>query len=202
MKKLLLSIALVACVVTEAKSQKILLVSGDPTVLKGQTEVNLVYDYSALEVGKFPSEQSYKDKKVAEYNKKEAGRGDKWVESWERDKTVRYPEKFEELINKGLSGNGIHFAQNNEAAKYTLIVKTKFIEPGYNVGISSMPAAANFEYMIVEKDKPTNFLAHFSHKGVPGAQAFGMDFDTGTRISESYAKGGKMLAAFIAKKLK
>jgi hypothetical protein len=41
-----------------------------------------------------------------------------------------------------------------------------------------------------------------SHKLVPGAQAMGFDYDTGTRIAESYAKGGKMLAGFITKSTK
>jgi hypothetical protein len=202
MKKIITTLALSFVCVASVCAQKILVLSGEIASLKGQTEFNVVYDYSALEVGDYPSEKAYKDKKIAEYNKKEAGRGDKWSESWERDKAVRYPEKFEALINKGLSAKGMHFSQNNDAAKYTLIVKTKFIEPGFNVGVASKPSAVSFEYIFVEKDNPSTVVLTMSQKFVPGAQAMGFDYDTGTRISESYAKAGKMLAASINKALK
>ncbi len=41
-----------------------------------------------------------------------------------------------------------------------------------------------------------------TQKFVPGSQAMGFDYDTGTRIAEAYAKGAKMLAGFISKKIK
>lgn len=183
-------------------AQKIMVTEGSWSVLKGQKNVNIEYDYSAMEVGDFASEEDYKNKKVKEYNAKEKGKGDKWEQSWERDKTVRYPEKFEELINKGMAANGIKFAQNSDDATYTLIVKTKFIEPGFNVGVASKPAAVSFEYIIVETADKSTFVVKASQKFVPGANAMGMDFDTGGRIAESYAKGGKMLAADMKKAMK
>lgn len=197
-----LTLAVVLFVGTVGFSQKIMVSEGGWAVLKGQKKVNIEYDYSSMEVGDYSSEADYKKKKIKEYNEKEKGKGDKWEQSWERDKTVRYPEKFEELINKGMASNGITFAQNTTDAKYTLIVKTKFIEPGFNVGVMSKPAAVSFEYIIVETADKSAIVTKASQKFVPGAQAMGMDFDTGTRISESYAKGGKMLAAEMKKAMK
>jgi hypothetical protein len=179
--------------------QKVMLTEGDLSALKGETSMKIEYDYSSMEVGDFNDEGSYTKKKVEEYNAKEAGKGDKWLVSWERDKTVRYPEKFEELINK--SGT-IKYSQDAEGTKYTLIVKTRFIEPGFNAGVMKRPAAVSFEYIIVETGNASNVVARMSHKLVPGAQAMGFDYDTGTRIAESYAKGGKMLAGFITKSTK
>ena len=202
MKKLVCLIGLVFGFSALSNAQKIMLLEGDLGFLKNVTELNVVYDFSALEVGDYPSEKSYKDKRIKELNDKEAGRGDKWSESWERDKEVRFPEKFEELLEKGLAKNNVKASRNNEGATYTLIVKTKFIEPGFNVGVMSKAAAVSFEYIFVDKNDETKVLARLSQKMVPGAQAMGMDFDTGTRIAESYAKGGKMLAAFIIKSLK
>lgn len=202
MKKINLLLFLTIGIISSAFSQKVMLIEGDLSSLKGIKELNIIYDYSNLEVGDFPSEQAYKDKRIKELNEKEAGRGDKWEESWERDKTVRYPEKFEALLIKGLSAHGIHAAQNNENATYTLIVKTKFIEPGFNVGVMKKAAAVSFEYHLVETNNQSTVLAKLSHKLVPGAQAMGYDYDAGTRIAESYAKSGKMLAAFISKHLK
>ena len=37
---------------------------------------------------------------------------------------------------------------------------------------------------------------------VAGGQFGGFDYDSGTRIAESYAKAGKLLAAFLEKQLK
>lgn len=202
MKKILCLLGVVFGFAAATNAQKIMLLEGDLGFLKNVTELNVVYDFSALEVGDYPSEKSYKEKRVKELNDKEAGRGDKWSESWERDKEVRFPEKFEELLEKGLAGKKMKASRNNEGAEYTLIVKTKFIEPGFNVGVMSKPAAVSFEYIFVDKNDETKVLARLSQKMVPGAHAMGMDFDTGTRISESYAKGGKMLAAFIIKSLK
>jgi hypothetical protein len=199
-KLMILSVALL--VGTIGFAQKIMVTEGVWSVLKGQKKVNIEYDYSAMEVGDFASEEDYKKKKIKEYNGKEKGRGDKWEQSWERDKSVRYPEKFEELINKGMASNGISFAQNLTDAKYTLIVKTKFIEPGFNVGVASKPAAVSFEYFIVETADKSSMVVKASQKFVPGANAMGMDFDTGGRIAESYAKGGKMLAADMKKAMK
>lgn len=182
-------------------AQKIKMESGDLSFLKGQTELNIQYDYSNFAVGKFATEEAYKTKRIEELNKKEAGRGDSWEQSWERDKTERFPNKFEELFDKGLS-NKLHAVQNNENATYTLIVKTTFIEPGFNVGAMRKNAYVSFEYIFVETADPSKVLAKLVQNQVPGAQFGGYDFDTGTRISESYAKGGKMLAAYLAKYLK
>lgn len=178
--------------------QKIIKLEGDISTLSGSTELNIEYDYSEMGVGKFKTEKEYTDKKIEEYNKDEAGRGDKWFESWEGSRTRVYQPKFEELFNKYA---GITASENNTSAKYTLIIKTVFTEPGFNIGITSKPAAVSFEYILVETASK-KVVAKYSQSNVPGAQAMGMDFDTSTRISESYAKAGKMLGGFIAKALK
>ncbi len=183
-------------------AQKIMLTQGDLSFLKGQKNLKVQYDYTGLEVGDYNNEADYKKKKIKEMNDKESGKGDAWAESWERDKTVRYPEKFEELLNKIAAESGFKFSQNESGSTYTLIVKTRFIEPGFNVGVMKKPAAVSFEYTFVETANPSNVKAVMTQKLVPGSQAMGFDYDTGTRIAEAYAKAGKMLAAFIGKQLK
>ena len=184
--------------------QKIVKTSGDAKLafLKGQKSINIEYDYSEMGVGKYKTEEAYLEEKAAERNEKEAGSGDKWKESWTTSRDRVYHPKFEELFNKGLSGKGVTGARGMEDAQYTLIVKTTFTEPGFNIGITKKSASINVEYIFVETGNHDNVLAKFVQNGVPGAQAMGMDFDTSTRISESYAKAGKMLAGYIAKQLK
>jgi len=181
--------------------QKIVKVSGDLGFIKGQKSINIEYDYSNMGVGKFKEEAKYLEDGVAERNKKEAGTGEKWKESWVSSRDRVYHMKFEQLFNKGGEGIGLSGSRDNSDAKYTLIVKTTFTEPGFNVGVASKPASINVEYIFVESGSET-VLAKYTQAGIPGAQAMGMDFDTSTRISEAYAKAGKMLIAFIAKNAK
>lgn len=176
-------------------SQKIIKAEGDLTFLKSQKNLNLEYDYSEMGVGKFKTEEEYVNTKVKEYNADEPGRGDKWKESWEGSRDRVYHPKFEELFNKY---SGLTASRNNENADYTLIVKTIFTEPGFNVGVMSKPAGVSFEYIFVDS-ATKKVVAVYTQTNVPGAQAMGYDFDTSTRISESYAKAGKMLGSFIAK---
>ncbi|MDF3028198.1 MAG: hypothetical protein K0S23_2505 [Fluviicola sp.] len=201
MKKFKLSLLFLLGATLSSNAQKIRTESGDLSFLKGQTELNIKYDFSDFQVGGFSSESEYKNKKIKEYNEKEAGRGDTWENSWERDKKDRFPNKFEELFDKGLTGK-IHAAQNNEKATYTLIVKTTFIEPGFNIGVMRRSAAVAFEYIFVESGDESKVMAKLKQPDVPGSQFGGYDYDTGARISESYAKGAKMLAAYMLKNMK
>jgi hypothetical protein len=88
---------------TNVSAQKIKLVSGDLSFLKGQTKLNVEYIYDGMMVGKKP-EVEYIKEKVEKYNKDEAGKGDKWLVSWKNDRTTRFQPKFEELLNKYLDG--------------------------------------------------------------------------------------------------
>lgn len=183
-------------------AQKINNLEGDKSYsfLKGSKELNVKFDYSDMAVGKYDSEEDYVNAKVAEYNKKEAGKGDSWRDSWYGSRERIYHVKFMQLFTKGLAKPGIN-ATEGEDAPVTLTVHTTFTEPGFNVGVTSRPASINVEYIFTNTEDGS-VLAKFEQKGVPGAQAMGFDFDTSTRISESYAKAGKMLAGAIAKSLK
>jgi len=200
MKKVQLMLLFVG-LTTMSFSQKIKIEKGGLDFLKGVTELNVEYDYSKMGVGKYKNEQDYLDKKVKEKNDKEAGTGDKWLESWNGSRKRVYQPKFESLFNKILAKKSMTIGEDRADAKYTLIVKTVFTEPGFNIGITSRPSFVSFEYSFVETGSD-KVLCKMVQSKVPGAQAMGMDFDTSTRISESYAKAGKMLASFIYKKIK
>lgn len=181
-------------------AQRVDLRSGDIDVLAGQKTVNVQYDYSEFGVGKFATEKEYLDKKSAEYNAKEAGKGDEWKKAWVADRQNKYEPKFEELFNKGLEDKGLKIGKGADA-KYTFIVHTTYLEPGYNVGVMRKNAYLNYKIDLVETSGKKN-IAEMVLTNVAGGQFGGFDFDSGTRISESYAKAGKVLSSFIDKKLK
>ena len=186
--------------VTAVQAQKIKVIKGDLDFLKNQTSILLEYDYSDMAVGKFDKEEDYLAKKVPEYNEMEAGKGDKWKENWLADRDARFHPKFEELLNNYTTKSGCNFAQTNKDAKYTLILKTVFTEPGWNIGISRRDAMINVEIKFVETASPENVVAVMTMSNVPGRGAMGNDYDTGFRISEAYAKCGKSLGAYLMKK--
>jgi len=181
-------------------AQKIKLLSGDLDFLEGQTELMVEYVYDGMAVGKFDKEEDYIEKKVADYNKKEDGKGDEWLENWKADRTERFEPKFEELMNNYLDSKDVNVGQDNLDAPYTIILKTDFTEPGFNVGVMRKPAMIDVTITFVETQNPENEMAVISMKKVPGQGAMGYDFDTGFRLQEAYAKCGKSLAKFLLKK--
>jgi hypothetical protein len=200
MKKLLLLPSLIIAVVFSVSAQKIVTETGNLEALKGQSNLNLIYNYDNLGVGKYATEQEYLDYKKGEYAKKDPKQAEQFEAGWKAARAKYYQPKFEELINK--HSGGISILPSNTNAKYTLILHTTFIEPGFNVGVMKQAAYINVEYIFVETANPSNIIAKFSQKKIPGSQVGGFDFDASARIAESYAKAGKMMGGFIAKSLK
>ncbi len=183
-----------------AQAQKITLESGSLDALKSEKSFNIAYDYSEVSVGKFKSEDDYINKKVTDYNAKEPGRGDQWKESWLADRDARYKVSFEKLMNKYLEDEGVSVSDENTDAKYTFILKTTFIEPGFNIHITRRPAMINVLFQLVETANPSNVLFELKSIKNPGNSFGGYDYDTGVRIQEAYAKCGKELAKYLLKK--
>jgi len=201
MKKLFVLVLVLAMVPgTMLNAQKIKMKSGTLDFLKGQTGLLVKFDYSDMAVGKFPKEEDYIAKKRDEYNGKEAGKGDKWAESWVNDRTARFEPKFEELFNEYCSKKGLTCSQTADAAEYEMMVHTLFTEPGYNVGVARQNAYINVE-ITFKKIADGEEVAVMSVDNCPGTGAMGYDFDTAFRIGESYAKLGKSLAGLVLKVL-
>lgn len=187
---------LVAALAAPASAQKLKVTEGSLSALKGQTEINTEFTYDGLKVGKFDNEADYIQKKTTEYNSKEAGRGDTWAKAWKEDREARYEPKFAELFNEHGGIRSVH----NKSAKYTLIFKTTFIEPGFNVGVWRKNASMDGEVWIVETASPDKAVAKVSVEKAQGRVFGGYDFDTGVRIAEAYADAGKALGKFIKSK--
>ncbi len=174
-------------------AQRIRVVEGKVPDLKNEKAVNTEFTYDNISVGKFDKEADYIKAKTEEYNKKEAGKGDAWAKKWVDDREYRFQPKFDELLTK-YSDLTI---DNN--AKYTIIFHTTFIEPGFNIGITRKNAFINGEVLIVETANKSNVIAKLSVDKAPGNSYWGNDFDTGERLSETYATAGKALGKFIKK---
>jgi len=191
---LTLALLLVTCVVVGQK-----LKSGDVKVLKGQTTINLEYDYSNMAVGKFESADDYVADRKADMNKKKPGSGDQWAESWTNDRSARFHPMFEKNLNGKISDFGVTAKEGATDAKYTLIIHTTFVEPGFNVGVTRKNAYINIEVVLVEtaaKDKP---LAVIDLPKLQSVNMMGYDYDTGSRIQSCYDRAGDELGKFLCK---
>lgn len=186
MKKLFILSYLLICVTIFAQAQRIKQIDGDAKPLASETKLNVQFTYNNMSVGKFDNEADYVKTKKAEYNKKEAGKGDTWEQSWIGDRKGRYEPNFTELFEKNTS-----FALGNYPdAKYTLVINTSRTEPGYNIYISRKNAEIDMEVNIIETASKAK-VATYSIKSAPGRTFGGNDYDTGLRIEEAYATAGK-----------
>jgi hypothetical protein len=183
---------------SQANAQKVRLIDGNLDAIKGAKKMNLQFDYNKMGVGKFSTEEEYLSQKTADYNKKESGKGDTWAKSWVADRKNRFEPQFKELYAKYCDIMIGDYASE----KYTLIFKTTFIEPGYNIYISRKNAEIDGEAWIVETANPSNVIAKMSVQNCPGRTFGGNDYDTGERIQESYATAGKGLGKFLDKELR
>lgn len=174
------------------------MLDGSLDALNGVDKINVEYDYSEMGVGKFATEEEYIKRKKEDYNKKEPGRGEQWESSWKADRKNRFQPEFEELFSRhsGITGGDI------PNARYTLVFKTKYTEPGYNVYVSRKNAEISGEAIIVETANRDNVIARMSVLNCPGRTFGGNDYDTGERLQEAYAMAGKVLGKFIKGKLK
>lgn len=197
MKKLLI-FALVALMASPAAfaKMKVKLISGSLSELKGQQNVNVEFDFSKMSVGKFKNEADYVAKKTKDYNEKEAGKGDQWSKAWVEDRDSRFAPKFISLLNDNYSAGSFSTSGNNAVS---LKVHTTFTEPGYNIGISRMPAVINADIYLMKDGKE---LAKVTCTGATGSSFGGFDYDTGSRIAEAYAYLGKYFGKYLAKMLK
>ncbi len=168
------------------------------TFLRNAEELNIEYDYSNFGVGKFQTEQAYVTKKVNDLNKKDPSRGALWKTKWEGDRDNRFEPNFQELFNKHLDGN-LRAEEGLATAKYTLIVKTTYVEPGFHAVMVRKNAHINVGFIFVESANRSNVLGKIKMTKAPGRGSMGTDYDTGYRIEEAYAKAGKEFGKLLIK---
>ena len=109
-------------------------------------------------------------------------------------------QNFWNYYRKSWLKKGVTKVGKDIDASYTFIVKTTRIEPGFNVGVMRKNAEIDLVVDIVETANPSTVLATVEILKSPGRDVVGVDFDSSWRIAEAYAKAGKELGQFIAKR--
>lgn len=185
-----------------ASAQDMDIKSGDLSVLKGEKEVNVEFDYSKLTLLKDKkAESEYVTDRQKELNEKARGNGDTWKKKWNGAKDGIWQPKFVELVNTVLTKEkkDVMFQEGLSSAKYTLVVEVLWIYPGWDVSMMKQPAKVTTNLKIVETANKSKVVAEVSSENAPGDQ-WGSQFSNETRIGEGFAKTGKSFAKLLLKK--
>lgn len=200
MKNYLMYTIAVLCM-TSMAAQKMKIEKGGFDFIKGQKEINVefVYDNMTL-LKKNLTNDEYVKEHSAELEEESPGKGKTWEKGWITARELIYAPKFLELMNRYLyEDHGNKFGENLTEAKYTLVVETIWVFPGWDAGIMKQPAKVTIQLKFVETANRDNVVLEVSSKNAPGDQ-WGNSFDNEDRIGEGYAKTGKSFAKMIEKK--
>lgn len=178
------------------QAQSIVLVSGSLAPLKSERVIKFEFTYNEMFVGKM-TESEYIEKKVGDYNAKEAGKGDTWKKNWVADRKGRFEPQFIELFNKYMEEKQI--VEGVDGAKYVVVINTDFTEPGFNVGVVRRNASVDLSCKIMDITSGEQ-LASIRIRDASANSFWGTDFDSGFRLQESYGKAGREFAKFLIKK--
>ncbi|WP_299887316.1 hypothetical protein [uncultured Lacinutrix sp.] len=201
-KQVALVLSLLFCGVMFAQKMKV--VKGDFDFIKGQKEFNVEFVYDNMKIYKDnKTNEEYMTERSAKLEEKSKGKGKAWEKKWIAARELIYAPKFLELMNRYMEKKkkGIVFEEGLADAKYTLLVETVWLYPGYNVGVMRRPAKVSTLLRFVETANRDNVLLEITGKHAPG-NSFGGTYSNEDRIGEGYAKTGKTLAGLILKKTK
>ena len=186
---------------TSMYSQKIKVEQGSFDFIAGQKEINVEFNYDNMKVMKenFTNEE-YITKRSADLEEKARGKGKTWEKAWNSSRELIWNPKFLELMNKYLGKDkDMYFAEDLADTKYTLIVETVWLYPGWDAGIMKQHAKVTTNLKFVETANTDNILLEVSSKNAPGDQ-WGNNYSNESRVGEGYAKTAKSLAKLILKK--
>jgi hypothetical protein len=201
MKKFIL-LAITVMAFTGAQAQKMKVESGTFDFLKGQSEINVVFNYeNATYYKEKMTEEEYVAKRQKEIGEdKGKAEAEKWLKDWENSKQNDFIDKFITIFNKSMDKPKIT-AKKGTDAKYTVIVETVWIYPGWYVGFSKQPAKVSTNLKFIETANPGKVLLTISSKEAPGDSFIGVA-NHNDRMAEGYAKTAKSLAGLIEKNIK
>jgi hypothetical protein len=159
MKKLFLLFSLIIALALNA--QRIVIKSGSFSVLKDQTEVNVEFKFdNVLMMKENVTEEQYLENRkkdvLANPKRGEAG-WQKWNGEWQRYKNEEYINYFTKGLNK--SYKNISSKKANPSSKYTLLLETNWVFPGWHGGMVVMTAEITGKIKLIETNNPSNVLA-------------------------------------------
>ncbi len=197
MRKLFFLVLFVFCSCFLFSQKKI---EGNPKALSEISTYDLVYNYSDIKIPKFKTEEVFLEKKAKALEEKKAGSGEEFKKSWFLNRKERFEPRFIESFNKRFINKEIVVGENE--AEYAMKIHTTWMYPGYGVfATRHYRAELTADIYIYKKPNPEDIILKMTYKRIPGGSPLGVDFYSGYRITECYAKLAKELAKYMKKKV-
>ncbi len=190
-------IALLIVIPAIVSAQKIKLISGSLDAMKDQREISIEFSYDRLVIGVDVPEEEYIQKKKNAWDLKEPGKGPAFEKYWHESKKSMYELMFAYHFAKS---SGLASAKTQ--APYTMIVKTRQIEPGWNAGVVVKTAEVQGDIWIVSSSDPATPVAVLAFENCSGEDATGGDFEMARRIQGAYHVAAVAIGKFVAKRIK
>lgn len=206
----LLSLSLVIVLTSISYGQKPKLVSGDYSAIKGITTWSVSVEVNNPTIHKKPEYVQFLQERVEKMNSEEDELGDEWQKKWEGNFHKKYLNKYCLLMNKYLKkakSATVTVKKNDETAQGKIVIKPYWIYLGYANPFKVQPAKVSSKIHFLDSDG--NELLVVDMVESPGitpfvAPSYSFGFDPEgefSRINESFAKCGKDLGGFLAKKV-
>ena len=189
--KMISGIAFFLMLALQTRAQEINLIEGSFKILLSEKTVDFLFTYDSLQVGKYKNESEYVNKKVAEINKKDPGKGDAWALEWTAQRKRDFEPAFIKAF-KASSGKEISIP-----SKYTLIFNTSYIEQGFSsaaILVHKNPEIRG-ELILTESGDKTKIIAKAKITKAMGKA--GPHFETGEHLDGAYEEAGDGAGAFI-----
>ena len=181
-------------------AQKIKIKEGNIETLNGVNAYNVVFDYTNVQIPNYESEELFLKDKMAKREEKLVGDGEKFRKSWFADRENLYEPYFIKYFNEYfIKKRKITIKSNNTNAKYTMVVKTSLIYPGYNVVVAWESSKIEAIITVYESNAPDKIL--FSSRVIKIYQGKS-SYNSGERIANSYAVLGRAFAGYLRRKTK
>lgn len=185
MAKLCTLFALLICTAVFAQEK---VVEGSFKSLTGITSYNVVFDYKDIKVYFFETEEDFLKDKMA---KREGDKAEDFRNKWFNDREALYEPKFIAYFNERMKGKVT--VGKNPSAPYTILVKTTWLYPGYNVGIGREEAKISAVVTVYETANQANVLLKVEYDKSIGIEPTEKSLDPGYRIAGAYEKLAKNL---------
>ncbi len=194
MKKVILLISVVFCIIIVGCKPAVHLVQGDPATMKGEEVIEIRFAYDDMRVGDKTEEEYVQSRKDRAEDEE---RAEEWHQSWLDDRSNRFEPRFVELLNRYTEDHNILFQPNRDDTRYIMVVNTYYTEPGF-YHFRSKPAEISLNITLVERDDPDNPVVEFD---IPSAEGIATP-DTGTRLHTAYGTSARLFGRFLSRQLR
>jgi len=171
------------------------LLSGSMKDVKKEKSFNITFAYDSMLVGRNVDESRFLTDLEDRWKVKDPAKGAELVKKWYSDRTRLYEPAFIKSFKRYAI-----VEMPDVQAKYTLILKTKRTEGGWDAWVTGHSGLIDGELWVVETADPRNVVAIIGFNELMGKYDIGGDLEMGLRIESAYDFAGRVLGDFFRRK--